>query len=376
MLDARPLPIAVAVAVAAFAAGCAGMSGLYGGAWAGSGGDDGGYSANDGGGLDDGGSDGAGPDGGGPSSLAFVNASPSLGDIRLCWTVGAGATLGAERPFPFDAPMPASNYPGVPAGGATILHDASKLVGGPVTLYALDARTVAWVEKSATRPPTCRQLADVRSNDYLGHANVHVLAPIALGSGFQVVAIGGCLAQALDLQASLERCGAGWMSQTGNLHASALAVTPSPGYPGVLQVQTTQLSAAVASMGVVQVSVTTEAGTQGTHIATLGTEGQVAPPAPATVSIGSSVAAFGNLGVALAVVGPDGGTASSLWMSLAQAQSLFAPGMDPSRYYGQAVTYLIAVMGDPNAPHAFDRSADAGYDGRGLHALVLPTAGL
>jgi len=33
------------------------------------------------------------------------------------------------------------------------------------------------------------------------------------------------------------------------------------------------------------------------------------------------------------------------------------------------------VVGDPAAPHAFDTGADGGYDGTGLHALVLPAAG-
>jgi hypothetical protein len=61
-------------------------------------------------------------------------------------------------------------------------------------------------------------------------------------------------------------------------------------------------------------------------------------------------------------------------MSLAEAQSLVAPGMDPRSYYGNgAATYVVAVMGDPASPHAVDTSGDAGYDGRGLHVLVLPS---
>jgi hypothetical protein len=62
-------------------------------------------------------------------------------------------------------------------------------------------------------------------------------------------------------------------------------------------------------------------------------------------------------------------------MSLAQAQQLIDPTQDPRDFFGQPRTYLIAVLGDPLAPHAFAPSDGEGgaYDGTGLHLLVVTT---
>jgi hypothetical protein len=59
-------------------------------------------------------------------------------------------------------------------------------------------------------------------------------------------------------------------------------------------------------------------------------------------------------------------------MSLADSQQLVDPTQDPTLFFGQPRTYLLAVLGDPNAPHAFASGGDAGYDGKGLHVLVVP----
>ena len=52
-----------------------------------------------------------------------------------------------DRPYPFATPMPASNYSGVPVGGAAALADASSMMGGDLTVYALDAQPVAQYEQ-------------------------------------------------------------------------------------------------------------------------------------------------------------------------------------------------------------------------------------
>jgi hypothetical protein len=79
---------------------------------------------------------------------------------------------------------------------------------------------------------------------------------------------------------------------------------------------------------------------------------------------------YGELGFAVDVPGFDGG-AGHLWMSLADSQQLVDPTQDPTQFFGQARPYLLAVLGDPNAPHAFASGGDAGYDGKGLHVLVV-----
>jgi hypothetical protein len=94
---------------------------------------------------------------------------------------------------------------------------------------------------------------------------------------------------------------------------------------------------------------------------------------PASVGFQTSdESAFGTQGFRLDAVAAGDAGGASLWMSLAQAQSLVAPTQDPQAYYGVRVPYVVAVLGDPGAPAAF---GDGGtYDGRGLHVLVLPSA--
>jgi hypothetical protein len=93
-------------------------------------------------------------------------------------------------------------------------------------------------------------------------------------------------------------------------------------------------------------------------------------PVTAPPPLPSGLASFGQIGFGIDVLGADAGSAGHLWMSLAQAQELVDPAQDPTVYYAGG-HYVVAVVGDPAAPHAF-AGGDGGYDGRGLHVLVLP----
>jgi hypothetical protein len=92
---------------------------------------------------------------------------------------------------------------------------------------------------------------------------------------------------------------------------------------------------------------------------------------PTVLGFDAGLPGYGQLGFAVDVAGFDG-SAGHLWMSLADSQQLVDPTEDPTQFFGQPRTYLVAVLGDPNAPHAFAPvTGDAGYDGRGLHVLVV-----
>jgi hypothetical protein len=104
-------------------------------------------------------------------------------------------------------------------------------------------------------------------------------------------------------------------------------------------------------------------------LATLTGEGDLS--AATALLFDAGLAGYGQLGFAVDVTGSDGG-AGHLWMSLADSQQLVDPTVDPTQFFGQPRTYLVAVLGDPNAPHAFAPvTGDAGYDGKGLHVLVI-----
>jgi len=316
-----------------------------------------------------------------PPAVTFVNASPSVGDVRLCWA-GTGMSLGSQIPFPSGAPMPASNYPGIPAGGAAMLSDATEIAGATVTLYALRAKLVAFAQATATSmaPLSCADLACDHGSFCLQSGNYFPITPaiVVPTAGPTLVALEGCLASALDSNANAARCGATWDATAGNLHADVIPITPAAAFgPTGLAVQTAQLSPGIESLvndaGPAVLSFGTSSAVSA-EIASLGAEGDLEPPlSTAMVDIGSDSSGFGELGFRIDVGGMVAEGAGHAWMSLAQSQSLVSPQVSPSTYFGdRTATYVVAIVGDPDAPHAFDPSADGGgYDGTGLHVLVF-----
>jgi hypothetical protein len=329
-------------------------------------------------GVSDSGGDTGPPDAGAvPTAVTFINAGPL--DVRLCWTDSNGKLSDVDPPFPSDHPMPASNYPGIPTGGAGMLPDPSKIVGLQTTIYALDARLTAKLESSPSL--SCAELAcdENSGRNCLGSSNYFVIpsAEPVPSDGSSLVAIAGCPAVALDRTATAARCGANYDASQGNLHVDIVPIAPTTrASPGMLSVQAVQLSAGVQTLlgptGSAQVAFGT-ADTTFNDVAPIVHEGDIEPMVPTRVPLDTTLlGAYGDLGFQVDVAGGDAGPAEHLWMSLAEAQSLVSPGMDPRVYFGDtANTYVVVVLGDPSLPHAFDTSGDAGYDGRGLHLLVL-----
>jgi hypothetical protein len=190
-----------------------------------------------------------------------------------------------------------------------------------------------------------------------------------------VVAIAGCLG-ADDPLASPARCGPTWNAATGNLHIEVVPVPNAAPDDAGLLVQAAQLSPGLQALAGDASATSISFGTQddaAMPIAQLAQEGDLLPSPPTAVPLPAGLAAFGQLGFAVDVGGTGASGAAHLWMSLAQAQQLVNPAQDPSAYYGGVGTYVVAVVGDPNAPHAFATDTDGGYDGKGLHLLLLPT---
>lgn len=380
----RTVPLALALALASVGAlaSCGSVSSNAGS-----------FSASDGGGSDtsaggdDGGffGDGApdvslpdgGQDAGPPPSALFVEASRSLPNTRLCWSVGG--TMSARPAFPYTT-MPASNYAGIPVGGAARLDDASELLGGgDVTLYAIDADILALIEQPLPTRPRCDQLICgsggggtlcLKLNSEYQIAGV-VPAGTLHDHAANVVALSGCSATLLDQGASAESCGPTWDGAKGNLHVDVIPlVQAGSSLTGRLAVQAAQLSPGLAGNAVTAiVSFGAQDAGQAGVVATLSGEGTLGPGTPAPLTIPAGLASYGDLGFALDVTGLDAGT-QHLWMSLIQSQQLVDPAADPTQYFGQTRTYVVAVVGD--ALHAPPFTA-GGYDGKGLHLLVLPS---
>lgn len=310
----------------------------------------------------------------------FVHASPDLPDLRFCWYVSTDADAGpafsaTDVPFPSAAPAPFSNYPAVAVGSAATLPDASTMLGGELTIVGLEANVLAQVNGPGSTPRSCADLLETSGGNQFPLAATHpfpaVPAGTILSGQTNLVAVAGCLPGIIDPKASASRCGAGWTTALGNLHVDVLpfqGVTATA--TGQIPVQAAQLSGAFAAQlgdgGAAVVSFGAQGATS--PVATLSNEGNVAPSSATAVDAGTTPSNYGSLGFGVDLAGSDGGPAH-LWMSLEQSLRLVAPMEDPSKYYTQTTTYVVAVVGDPSAPHA---TPDAAYDGTGLHLLVLP----
>jgi hypothetical protein len=304
------------------------------------------------------------------TSIIFVNASRSLESVRLCFIGGGG---GNAPPFPSDNEMPASNYPGIPAGGAVWMPDASA-IPSTATVYAVPARYLATSTIPADTPCSMLICPTGMTQTCLMQGFYWKVGPIAQSAAppgkTTVFAISGCTGVSYDSLADSERCGQDYDAGMGNLHLDLVSLPPGIPVEGGLMVQAAQFSPGLASLqgdaGTTNLSFGSMADAQA--VGQLGAEGTVATagflPLPA------GLAAYGQVGFAVDVQGVDAGPTGQLWMSLAQAQELVDPAQDPAVYYAGG-SYVVAVVGDPFAPHAF-ADGDGGYDGKGLHVLVLP----
>jgi hypothetical protein len=285
--------------------------------------------------------------------------------------------------------MPASNFPGLPVGGAVQLAPATSLAmssaAGAVDLYAIDAEVLA--ERNASLS-SCEALICpggstsgpcLRSNEDYWHVGTLPTNAIA-AQGPTFVALAGCQGTELDPAASALRCGSSWDPVAGNLHVEVahVATLPSSGgaddatAAGVLAVQSALFSPALI-MGLAdagQARVSFGASGEAGAIALLSGEDDIEPTMPASLNVGTDLAAFGQLGFGVDSVGVDAATSAHFWTSLAQAQSILDPTVDPRVYFGTRATYVVAIVGDPSAPSP-SSTGDAAYDGRGLHILVL-----
>jgi hypothetical protein len=314
-----------------------------------------------------------------PTTALFLHGSPSLPSVRLCWGDGVVVEPGTT-PFPGDGVMPASNYPGIPPGGAAAIDDALDHTTKWVVLYAVDAKQIQYVEKAAATTFSCDQLVCLNGATGQGclTANFHYWQLALPASGLlaerdNVVTLAGCFGSFVDPAANTTRCGPLWDAAAGNLHAEVTHLAPASSDAGMLLVQAAQLSPGLGALlgeaGVAQIAFgAADAGDASVPVATFGGEGELADAARA-VPLGADLGSYGNLGFSVDVPGDDSG-AGHVWMSLAQAQQLVDPAQDPAAYYGLPRPYVLAVLGDPVAPHALT----AGYDGHGLHLLVVAPA--
>jgi hypothetical protein len=327
------------------------------------------------------------------TSALFVNAMPSGvsgtaegygdGSFRFCWSTPGSLILGQPSEdgggaFPFPtAPMPASNFPGVALGSAVLMPDASSLVG-IVTIYAIRSLLL---ENNKHSGDSCPELLGGTSKELAPNIDYFTLGPVVVKPGVaNVIVVEGCLAELYAPGANTQVCGSSWDPALGNLHAEALTAASSGSVDSGPAVQVAQLSTGLAQLladaGTANLSLAALDPDGGSttilqNIASVSAEGQILPDAALPLPLDGSLPSYSNLGLRLDLPGNDAG-ARTFFLTLAQAQQLVDPTVDPRVYYGGQGTYLIGIVGDPNGVPPFATTPEGGtYDGTGLHFLVV-----
>ena len=354
-----------------------------------------------------------------PSPLPVFHAALGAFDVRLCWAVAgddpARTMLGEPAPADRERPMPRTNYPGVPTGGAAFVSVPFPEGARELVPYMLKARRLEFAER---RGRTCAELFCRSASPVCveRNADYRALPPVPvdpLRDGTHALVLTGCLPRDEDPEANEARCGDNYDPVQGNLQARLVPLPQPPSPPdgavsatflhlstplrGAAMELTYRLPAEGAgSAGDGAVADAGDAGGNdgGDRDADAGDGGGSGATVP-SASVAAAAFTATPAGVfslpsredltafarAAFVVTPRGDGGASFPFTLADVQRASAPLVLPPAYFDGAAL-LLALVGDPaeasEAPEA-DGGADASADGgngdpprpRGLNLIAL-----
>jgi hypothetical protein len=301
----------------------------------------------------------------GPTSILAVHASANLYDFRLCFGVEDAGIL-AVPAYPDDPshPMPETNYPGVPVGGAALLPPI-QLNADSVTVYVVPAY---YLQSQGYVAGGNEQTCDVLiSKLNLEDVEYFTLPPVTFPSlgGTVVLAIQGCGAGTGMAAGSVAQCGASFSPGVGNLSALVGALAAEDA--GAWTLQLADLSP----------SFDPEGGTAALAYVDPTIDASISLAAPASSLSATTVTIpLSDAGVTAAyfVIGPS--SAAPLAESLASIQYFQSPASNPFTYFNAPTTYFVAIVGDATdaaAPASLpDGAANPAFDGHGLHVIAYP----
>ncbi len=318
---------------------------------------------------------------GGPTRILAVHASANLFPFRICFggpNTAKGPTGLLHLPaYPDDPaqPMPETNLPGIPVGGAVELPPI--MFNGPVVPYVINVSQIEGDVSTSPDEPTCDKLFCTTQfePDCVGLVDYAALPAVTFPPGDVVLAVTGCLPLALGdngTSASTAQCGPNYDPAMGNLDAGAAAVAPGGSGNGTLAIAVAQLSPSFDDGG----------GTDLSYVDPT-IDAAVSVSAPGTTSLGSLAAQsvpLSDAGFLNAYFTVTASTGAVLTEQLSSIQYFQSPASDPASYFQPNVTYFTALVGDATdaaAPLDLpDGAPNPAFDGHGLHLIAYPTAAL
>lgn len=300
----------------------------------------------------------------------------ALPSLRLCFEDDPSAL-----PLPVDSLLPSANMVGLATG--SIARVANLPRTGRVLAY--DDAALAPFYPPGADGPTCDKLAAAGTASFdLGNLTN---APDA---GVSVMVISGCQRGADDPDASVASCGDDWTAEDGNLAVQMRPITPySRPLANALPLQVIQLSPGLDRLTRGQTASLSFGDLDGgaTPFITQPLEaGAPAPDTPIAIDYDpTNTAAYASTGFWLAFdagqatanatapdAGDDAGDAAvlvpspmtSLRQSLADIVALSASRQVPPGWLGSDSSYVLFIVGDPNAPSGATQ----------LHFVIAPIA--
>ena len=335
-------------------------------------------------------SDARGPDGGvsiaDAAAGAFLEATgivlvhaAAFPAFRVCFEGAPG-----DLPAPSTDLLPESNLVGVDVGTAVRLPARPETLGTAFVVPEERLRSLYPVFGGSG--PSC---GDVLEGVKAYAVNVGVV-DADLSRGVHALVLTGCLPQASDAVASVDRCGPDWTAAAGNLKLTTLSLMAYARAGDTrLSVQLVQLSPALQRMaqgralGVAFGPL--EAGAPTPFVEGAVPFGEAVPNPPAILDYAAAdIESYATSGVFVTLGGavddagaPLPGDASVarqvvVSQSLAEIQKRSAPRSLPADWFSAASSYVVLSVGDTDP-----RLQDGGADGdprRALHLLAIPLA--
>jgi hypothetical protein len=318
-----------------------------------------------------------------PTTYA-IHASYELFAFRLC--VEVNDELVTQYPYPFDGDhhLPATNFPGIAAGGQVDLEPLLDQVGpsSTVTLHAVRADQPSVVRATPTIGEVdCSKL--LYGFEKLPEKDVATFENVELGDDtstpIRVLIIDGC--RPTDPPSlTTKQCGASYDPTTGNLRAHVMGFAPYLTMePSTTMVYPMHLSPSLAELAS-EHSLELSYGDLTSEVDPISISNDVPSDTPTmmagTMTAPATIEEYGTNGFVLNAKNSAGDETRLVEAALANIQRVSSPYDTPQDFFTGANGLLMVFVGDASGQSETWVNADGtwnpSYDGRGLHPLAIP----
>ena len=331
--------------------------------------------------------------------IIALHGSPDFPALRVCFGLGSTSSVAHLPALPHSL-MGQQAFPGVYPGAGGALPDLADFSAQAITVYAIDATKISGDTADAgANEPACDALigASGQGGTLALGTDYFLIGQVPAGTfadgTTELVALAGCLPQAVDSNASTARCGSSYDPTGGNL-ALQYYTLDTTSMPGTSSFGLQVVHAASALDGVLsQVGggvpvaeifevIGSDAGAQTTPLGPItfpATNGhEQATPTAAQINTASI---FGDLNGNRALVSSvtDAGAVYQFALPLGVVGQLSVGDNPPTKpdggpYFTAGENYTFVLLGDPTAQQlvGLDGGPNGAYQGYGLHLVAFP----